>query len=242
MVKLRSSLTVAVGLACLFGAGLRPAAGDWLVTREGARIETRGAWKEKGKLVVFETADGKLSSLRANEVDLEASRQATADAERAKAAPPAPAPAPIKKKSVASITDKDVHSAAVPPAQDGTAKDGAADAKKDNGKPDLSVSGWQQGEAGEDRHVVITGTVHNDSAAAITAVEVKVQLFDESGNQLAELPAVLSATALLAGQQAGFRAEAEGFFTFASAKITPSGVRMAVRPDAAPAATTPDQQ
>jgi hypothetical protein len=63
-----------------------PAAADWLVTREGSRIETRGAWKIKNQLVVFTLPSGELSSLRLSEVDLAASEAAT---EVAKAPPEA---------------------------------------------------------------------------------------------------------------------------------------------------------
>lgn len=50
---------------------------DVLVTREGARVETRGAWEVKGRQVVFELPNGALSSLRLSEIDLDASRAAT---------------------------------------------------------------------------------------------------------------------------------------------------------------------
>jgi hypothetical protein len=246
MPKLRSSLAtlaITAGLASLLGAGLRPAAADWLVTREGARLETRGPWQEKGKLVVFQGTDGKLASLRLSDVDLAASRQATAEAteaERARteaaAAPAAPVP---KRKSVASITDKDVAHPA--PAAGAETEDPAKDAKKDaaaeppkDRKADLSVTDWKRSEAGADGHVLITGTVHNDSGATVTDVRLGVQLFDETGKLLADVPAVLTATALLANQQAGFRAEATDLFTFATAKFEPLGVRMAVRPDGPP--------
>ena len=69
---------IALALAAILAAGpALPAKADWLVTREGARVETQGAWKVKGKLVVFHTSTGKLSSLRVAEVDLDASRRAT---------------------------------------------------------------------------------------------------------------------------------------------------------------------
>ena len=74
----------------LFIAG--PAAADWLVTREGASVETRGAWRQEGRLMVFTLADGTLASLRLDEVDLEASRQATEGASQPAAAPPAGKP------------------------------------------------------------------------------------------------------------------------------------------------------
>lgn len=81
---------------------------DWLVTRQGTRVETRGPWKvEKGQ-VVFTDAQGRLASLRLAEVDLAASKAATEAAAAASRAPkPAPA-APPQKPSVAAITDADV--------------------------------------------------------------------------------------------------------------------------------------
>lgn len=78
---------------------------DWLVTREGARVETRGAWEVRGRTVVFTRPEGTLSSMRLGEVDLEASRAAT----EAAIAPPPPAPAEDKPRPpVLTLTDEDV--------------------------------------------------------------------------------------------------------------------------------------
>ena len=58
---------------------LAAAAGaDVLVLRDGTRLESRGAWQEKGRQVVFTDAGGKLCALRLADVDLDASRAATA--------------------------------------------------------------------------------------------------------------------------------------------------------------------
>ena len=65
-------------LSCLVAA--LPASGDWLVSRDGERIETRGPWTVKRSSVVFTAANGALSSLRLADVDLEASEKATAEA------------------------------------------------------------------------------------------------------------------------------------------------------------------
>ena len=100
-------------LAALLAAS--PAAADWLVTRghgsaAGARVETRGPWQVKGRLVVFETAAGQLASLRLDDVDLEASREATRRAEegaRPAAAEPA-AQAPPERPPRRRITDSDI--------------------------------------------------------------------------------------------------------------------------------------
>src|SRR3954466_7306493 len=95
------------------------AGAGWRVTRDGGRVETKGPWQMKGKLVVFTRADdGALASLRASEVDLDASTKATADAKVQAAAPPPPV-APQKKLAV--LTDKDFRK----PAPAGAA--GAAD-------------------------------------------------------------------------------------------------------------------
>lgn len=80
---------------------------DWLVTRDGQRIETQGPWKVQGKLLVFTNAQGQLSSLRASEVDLEASEAATRTAE----APEQPAPEATTTKPRRApmvITDADI--------------------------------------------------------------------------------------------------------------------------------------
>ena len=66
--------------AVLFLAVVAGAGADLLVLKDGTRIESRGAWQEKGRQVVFTDADGKLCALRLADVDLEASRAATANA------------------------------------------------------------------------------------------------------------------------------------------------------------------
>lgn len=72
-------LVLAVALLGLPAAAI---SADWLVTREGARVETRGTWEVRGKMVVFTRPNGTLSSMRLSEVDLDASQAATAAARR----------------------------------------------------------------------------------------------------------------------------------------------------------------
>lgn len=48
--------------------------GDWLSLSDGGLIQTKGAWKEKGKTVVYTAMTGELASLRLSEVDLAMSR------------------------------------------------------------------------------------------------------------------------------------------------------------------------
>lgn len=73
----------AIRWVLLFLVLLAPAvAADWLVTQEGARVETKGPWKVKGRIVVFTSSKGRLSSMRLAEVDLAASAAATEEAVR----------------------------------------------------------------------------------------------------------------------------------------------------------------
>ncbi|KAB2962235.1 MAG: hypothetical protein F9K16_09660, partial [Thermoanaerobaculia bacterium] len=76
MRGLRSSLLAAAALVAAAG----PAAADWLVMKDGSRLETRGAWKVDGRRVVFNLPNGTLSAIRADEIDLDASAAATARA------------------------------------------------------------------------------------------------------------------------------------------------------------------
>lgn len=221
-----AALTLAAGLLLAAGLPATPATADWLVTRQGDRIETRGPWQEKGKLVVFHTADGRLSSLRLADVDLAASRAATSgavDAERARTeAKPAPAPAPLREAH--SITDADVahvrEETPAPAPEADSAKDQPA------ARPaDLEVGSWERSRA-DDGHVVITGTLRNTSSMVVAGVRLIVHLVDETGAEIAAVPAQLPSSALRAGQQVDFRADFPNVFGFADAQLEPQGVRL----------------
>ena len=73
----RLSFPLALLLALLLAAA--PAGADWLILKNGTRVETLGPWNEKGKQVVYTTvAEKRLVSIRSSDVDLEASRRASA--------------------------------------------------------------------------------------------------------------------------------------------------------------------
>ena len=94
------------------------ATADWLVTEDGARVETEGPWRVEGRRVIFELPNGTLSALRLDEVDLDASAEATA---RAKAPPPTPADVAASRplpEPVLVLTDKDIPK---PPTKSGDA-------------------------------------------------------------------------------------------------------------------------
>jgi glutaredoxin len=83
------SFPLALAAALLTAAA---AGADVIVLRDGSRVETRAGWQERGRQVVFTDLDGKLCALRLADVDLDASRAATAAAARP-AAPAATKPA-----------------------------------------------------------------------------------------------------------------------------------------------------
>jgi len=70
----RLSLALAAGLLAA------PLCADWLILKNGTRVETLGAWTEKGRQVVYTTvAERRLVSIRAADVDLPASLRASAN-------------------------------------------------------------------------------------------------------------------------------------------------------------------
>jgi hypothetical protein len=204
-------LLVALGAS----AGLTPARADWLVTREGARVEVKGAWTVKGKVVTFTLPNGTLGSMRLADLDLEESGRATAAA-AAKAAPAAPAPA---KTAVLVLTDADVSHASetsAAPAAAATATAAPADTVTGAG---VSVSAWDKEFSQADNGVVITGTARNNGKTIAAALNVNVRLYDEKGSLVSSAPATLSADVLEPGAAARFRALFPGVLEFSAVKF-----------------------
>jgi hypothetical protein len=220
-------------LLLLAGAALAalpsPAAANWLLTREGARLETRGPWEVKGNLVVFRTVEGTLSSLRLAEVDLRASERATAEAQQA----PEEGSARLaeRRRSLRSITDRDVgHArprAAEAGAAEGTAKAAPAEGAAGRGKNDptvnrgrrstVAVGAWQKID--HDDGIELAGELKNAAAEIAADVRLTVALLDETGGTVGTAEAVLTANAI--GPEGAIRWSAlfPGVFTFASAKF-----------------------
>ncbi|GMU65478.1 MAG: hypothetical protein AMXMBFR36_17520 [Acidobacteriota bacterium] len=66
-------------IASVLALGLcGPTYADWLVLRSGQRIETKGAWNVRGRQVVFTSRTGALQALPLSDIDVEASKKATA--------------------------------------------------------------------------------------------------------------------------------------------------------------------
>lgn len=216
----RAATSAMIAAALLVCAGL-PAAGDWLVTREGGRVETRGAWKVKGKLVVFTGKDGSLASLRLAEVDLEASEKAThAAAAAAEESKRAPAEEPPRRKSVRVVTDADV--AHVDPAtlkKEAEPEDTDAASEKPVAGNSVVVRTWERKELPGKEGLEVVGELRNNGSEIATDLRVTVTLFDEVKEILGMEDALLDATVLRPGGTQPFRAVFQGVFAFADAKF-----------------------
>jgi hypothetical protein len=103
----RDGIGAFVGAVALAAALPAAAAADWLVLADGSRLETKGTWETRGAMVVFHLPNGTMSSLRASQVDLDASAALTRRiAEEAARPKPTATPAP-KRAPVAVLTDAD---------------------------------------------------------------------------------------------------------------------------------------
>lgn len=236
-MKRFASLLVPVAVLSLVAL---PVQADWLVTRDGARMETKGPWKVKGKLVVFETADGKLSSLRVADVDLDASRRVTEEAVAARAQAEAePEKAPARKKSVRVITDKDV--AQAPPPQAAPEGEEPAAATGPASGPGVLVEAWAQERDPEKDHVQIKGTLANASSLTAAELKLKVLIYDETGSLMATSQAAVAKAALTPGQKTEFKADFPGFYSFATIKFEPESRRLETRPADEPVPEAPPE-
>lgn len=224
MIPMRKRLGIvrgaALGLLAL-GAAVLPASADWLVTREGGRVETKGPWQVKGKLVVFtRAADSGLASLRLAEVDLDASTKATAEAKVKAEAPPPPEP---PKKKLAVLTDKDFKKP-TPPGDDGKADDGKPVAS--NGP--VSVTSWKRVDG--DNGVSVEGTLNNTTGSMIVNASVEVELYNEAGDKVGTSEALLTSTSVQPNGTVTFRANFPGVFSFSDAKFKPNGMPLDMNP------------
>jgi hypothetical protein len=227
-----------VAFAMFLLAAVLPAArgsADWLVTREGGRVETKGPWKVRGKLVVFTQAGGTLSSLRLADVDLDASEKITAEvvAAAARAAEPREHPRVEKKEAVFVVTDETLKKSA-PPAEPATegAEAGAAvsgvvaatgAASGDKGRSPVVVDNWRQVRRTEGDGIEILGTLRNSSGAIAAEAGVTVKLYDENGKLLATADGVLSMPSIKPESSTSFRASFPGLFAFADIKFETKG-------------------
>jgi hypothetical protein len=219
-----------------FGA---PAQADWLLTRDGARVETRGPWTVKGKLVVFTLPNGTLSSMRAEAVDLEASARATAEAQ-ARTAAPAPEPAPVAKpRPVLVLTDADVEhvdeegeAATGEGEAAGEAATGEASGAEASGGDRagaLTVPSWDQVYDADRNLLEIYGVVRNGGRDVMANVTVDAAVYDQNGLLLTTASSSLTEPALQPGATANFRLAFPGLAAISAARFEVRGTPLATR-------------
>ncbi|MCP4664430.1 MAG: hypothetical protein GY856_54295 [bacterium] len=205
-------------LAVLLLAGSLPAAADWLVMRDGSQLETQGPWKKKGAQIIFTSVKGVLSSVRASEVDLDASASVTVAARNA-ATPAEEEEAEVSGTAAVVITDRDVPQYGGPPPEAessgeeeaaGTAR--AAEPAPAAGGVNLEVVSWRHVESEQIGGMEIFGSVRNTGSEIATNVVVRVNLLDEDGNPLANTNAFLRTPAIPPGGTVSFRAPFPGIF------------------------------
>ncbi|HEX6898779.1 MAG TPA: FxLYD domain-containing protein [Thermoanaerobaculia bacterium] len=215
----------ALWLLTLLIVAAAPARADWLVTRDGGRVETKGPWKVKGKLVVFTQADGALSSLRLSEVDLDASRKATESARIQAEKPPAPAP---PKKKLAVLTDADFKKAT----PQGSTAAAPPEAAPDAPAGLVSISSWKRADQGDG--LAIEGTLHNNTDDMVVNAAVEVQLYNEAGDRVGTAPALLTTTSITPKGTVDFRASFPGVFAYSDVKFEAKGLPLDITPAAPP--------
>jgi len=222
----RSHLVPAALAAILLMAA--PLGADWLVTRDGGRVETKGAWKVQGKLVVFTRPAGQLASLRVSDVNWAASELATA---AAAAKPPEVKKEPPKppKESKWVLTDADFQRTAPSPAAPAPAEAPAAEETDTAGRPRVPVvvDGWERTD-GKDG-VEISGTLRNTGNELAAEAGVTVRLYDETGKLVATGEGRTGTPALGPGTTAAFRVAFPGVFTFADAKFEVRGYGLRIK-------------
>lgn len=231
----RPSLGAAVITAAMFAGLAAPVAADWLVTLDGGRVETRGAWKVKGKLVVFTRADGQLASLRITDVDWAASERATAEAAEPKKVEEKKAP-PEPREPRWVLTDSNFRPAPPAKAPEEKPAEEEADAA---GRPRVPVTleAWERRNLRDG--LEIAGTLRNPGNEIAAEVGVTVRLYDETGKLVATGEGRIAAPSIGPGAAAAFRATFTGVYTYAEAKfdVRGFGLRLKAAPEEAPASS-----
>ncbi len=198
----------------LFGAGAfflsAAAAGDWLVLRDGSRVETSGAWEVKGRQVVFTRPDGTLAALRLADVDLDASDVATAESRVAPPPPKAATAASGARKPILRLTNEDL------PAVDPEAETaGDAEAEQSPQEADdqpVRLVSWDSRENADGDALEITGSVRNTGGDVVAGIRVRVTVLDADENPVSS-SAFLQRSSLAPGRSTTFRALLPGIYT-----------------------------
>ena len=205
-------LVVATTVALFLWA--QASSADWLVMKDGSRIETQGAWKVQGTLILFEIQGGTLASIRRRDVDLDASRQVTTEAESASETRSRPVTPVPKKKAILVLTDADVsHPKASSASSEREATGEGTDAIPPNG--DVTVTSWNTSDLSNGNGIRIVGSVRNSSGNVVADLSIAILAYDSTGELLLSAPAILGAQALQPGQATSLAGELVGVFSYA---------------------------
>lgn len=207
--------TRVLALALILSAGSwSPAAADWLVMVDGARIETKGAWKVKGNQVVFTLANGTLSTIRKSEVDLDASAAATTESQ-APAQPEVVEDSQPQERPKATIVlnNKNIRAAVEPPGVEREEESGDRDAAPTASKGSVELVSWTSRDSSSGDGLEIVGTVKNQGRELAANISVKVVVVDETGQAIVDTTAFMRSTGLVPGKSTTFRALLPGIFT-----------------------------
>lgn len=197
------------------------ASADWLVTNDGATLETAGAWEVRGKMVIFTSPSGVLSSLPLSEVNLEASEVYTVEKTRVAAGAPE-AEAQVRPRAVMVLTDADVRHVDPDTPTDEAAEElttSAPAALSGEAGSNLVVTEWKENFNIDENSVEVTGSLRNSGRNPATSISLNVLLYSDSGALLGKREARLVEPALNPGQSTGFVASFPSGLTFADAKF-----------------------
>ncbi len=214
-----------------------PAAGDWLVLRDGSRLETAGPWEVKGRQIVFTRPGGALSAVRLADVDLEASNKAT---QAANAEPSAVSEQPAETRSqrrrpVLVLTDETIGSSDSGAQEGGeialeddetvegeetedeaSADDedaeGDASTESDSAKEPVYVVSWSEQESSAIDGLEIVGKVRNRGRDVAADIRIQVKASDEDGSPFVDTRAFLQKSSLAPGHTTTFRALLPGIY------------------------------
>lgn len=222
---------IAKGLAAVAafaGAALLvPATADWLVTRDGAHIETLGPWKVESRLVVFKRPDGTYASMRLSEIDLEASERLTLEMAEAAQRPKQPEGPREPRQPVARLSEKDLP----PVGQRDRAEEPPAEIQQpstaspvEGARPQpLSIPTWREVTTIDDPGLAFVGEIHNPTEHLAVGITVTVTLYDGEDEEIASAVATLTGETLPPRKNGAFRASFPGIFHYVRAHFDVSG-------------------
>ena len=232
----RGPLGLATALVLLLSSG--PVVADWLVMRDGSRVETEGAWRVDGERILFDMDGGALGSVQTEDVDLDASRSLTQAAREAairRAQPQAPAP---KKKAVFVVTDADVSHRSPAEALAESAADPQADASENQPPGRVEVASWNTSDLPAGNGLRVVGSVRNGSSNVAADLNIEILAYDSTDELLLSAPAILGASAIGPGQSTTLAGELVGVFDFSRVEFDVDYVPIESSAESAPATST----